>query len=297
MPLLSIGMPVYNGDRFIVEALESILSQTFENFDLIISDNGSTDKTEEICRAYSHQDPRIRYYRNLKNLGAAWNYNHVFSLSSSPYFKWAAHDDVLAHDYLEKCVTVLDQHPEIILCFSKTSRINENSQIDGVYDDIEMRVASALRVDRFHDLVLFEHYCTPVFGLFRSYELRKTKCIGPYVGSDRILLAELSLMGPFYRVPEYLFFRRDHPQASVRAFKPHQRLGWFDPNMSGNIVLPNWRKGFEFFRAASRAQITSNERLQCYKIILFWFRKKRKELFRELTSNASLYLFSLKKNN
>ena len=201
-PRLSIGMPVYNGEQFIQEALTSILTQTFEDFELIISDNASTDGTEEICRASMQQDSRIRYYRNQQNLGAAWNYNRVLQLSTAKYFKWAAHDDVLAPELLEKCVSVLDQHPETILCFSKIGRINEDSQVDGVYDNFDMRVSSTSRTERFHDLVIFEHYCTAVFGVIRSKVLSRTKGIEAYVGSDRILLAELSLMGPFYQIPD-----------------------------------------------------------------------------------------------
>ena len=293
-PRLSIGMPVYNGERFVKEALDSILSQSFENFELIISDNASTDGTEEICRVYVQQDPRIQYHRNQNNLGAARNYNHVFQLSKAEYFKWAAHDDVLAPEFLGRCVSVLDQHPETILCFSKVNRINEIGQIDGVYDNYDMRVSSTSRIERFQDLVLFDHYCTPVFGVMRNKILSKTKCIEAYVGSDRILLAELGLMGPFYQIPDYLFYRRDHPQASVRAFKPNQRLSWFDPRKNGNIALPNWRKGIEFFRAVSRVKMTWHERFQCYKIIMFWFREKRKKLFNEITYVATPLLHSRK---
>src|SRR5919109_5579420 len=123
---VSIGMPVYNGVRFLKEAIESILAQTFEDFELIISDNASIDQTEQICREYAAKDKRIRYYRNEKNLGAARNYNRVFELSTGEYFKWQAHDDLCDPQFLEKGVAVLARDPSIVLCYSKFLRIDEH---------------------------------------------------------------------------------------------------------------------------------------------------------------------------
>ena len=111
MPRVSIGIPVYNGGRFIKEAIDSILAQTFEDFELILSDNASTDETEEICKEYATLDRRIRYYRNEENLGAAKNYNRVFELSNGEYFKWASHDDLCAPEYLERCIAALCPPP------------------------------------------------------------------------------------------------------------------------------------------------------------------------------------------
>ena len=133
-PRLSIGLPVYNGEKFLKEAIDSLLAQTFEDFELIISDNASTDKTEEICRAYAEKDQRIRYYRNDKNIGCARNFDRVFKLSSGEYFKWAAYDDLHAPDFIEKCVEVLDQDPTIILCHSQTYFIDEEGSFLQNYD-------------------------------------------------------------------------------------------------------------------------------------------------------------------
>ena len=110
---LTIGLPVYNGDNFLEECLESILAQTFRDFKLIISDNASTDRTESICRRFAENDPRVKYYRNEKNIGAAPNFNRVFELSNTEYFKWIAHDDVHKPDFVEQCVHILetDQNP------------------------------------------------------------------------------------------------------------------------------------------------------------------------------------------
>ena len=116
-PRVTIGMPVYNGAALVGAALESILAQTLTDFELIISDNASTDATAEVCRSYAAKDRRIRYYRNEKNLGAAPNFNRVVELATNgvPYFKWAAHDDVIAPTFLEKCARVLDAAPQSVV--------------------------------------------------------------------------------------------------------------------------------------------------------------------------------------
>ena len=115
IPRVTIGLPVYNGQNYLVETLESLLAQTYTDFELVISDNASTDRTEAICRQYAAGDARIRYYRNDENIGASANYNRAFELGRGEYFKWAAHDDLLAPTYLERCVEVLDANPDVVL--------------------------------------------------------------------------------------------------------------------------------------------------------------------------------------
>src|SRR5437867_8743488 len=134
-PRVNIGMPVYNGERFLEEAIDSMLNQSFKDFELIISDNASTDRTQEICRAYLARDRRIRYFQNQTNLGATANFNRVFELSSGEYFKLANADDLSAPDLLAKCVAVLDAHPEVVLCYPKTTIIDENGDMIRQYED------------------------------------------------------------------------------------------------------------------------------------------------------------------
>ncbi len=128
-PRVSVGLAVYNGENFIRAAIDSILAQTFTDFELVISDNASTDKTQEICLEYAAKDGRIRYYRCERNMGAAWNQNRVFELSRGEYFRLAAHDDVIAPEYLAKCVEVLDQNPSVVLCHSWTKAINDQGEV------------------------------------------------------------------------------------------------------------------------------------------------------------------------
>lgn len=286
---LSIGLPVYNGDRYLSCALDSILKQTYQDFELIISDNASTDATEEISRSFAAQDSRIRYSRNEENLGAAQNFNRVFKLSTGSYFKWAAHDDLLADDFLQQCVDILDQDPGIILAHTKAARIDENGRQIGVYES-RMNFNQESAHERFHDLLLIRHPCTAIFGVIRREVLAKSALIGGYVSSDRTLLAELGLRGRIYEVPKYLFFRRDHSRAST-ALRPYDRLHWFNPHNGSLLHLPNWRLGFEYLRAIQRAPLNRSERLTSYRYVAFWFKRQRFDLLQDLFT-AAQHLFS-----
>lgn len=265
-PRVSIGLPVFNGEHYLAEALDSVLAQTYSDFELIISDNASTDRTPEIGEAYAAKDQRIRYYRNEKNLGAARNYNRVFELSSGEYFKWAAHDDVLGPEFLSRCVTVLDQDSSIVLCHAKTGRIDEHSALVGVYEEYQyLRIGSPRPHERFFDLIRLDHSCNIVFGLIRASALRMTSLIGSYSASDRPLLAQLGLIDRLYEIPEILFFRRDHPGTTWRVWgEKSEVVAWYDPSKAGRIIFPYWRLCFEYFRSINRVPLSWSDRLLCY---------------------------------
>jgi glycosyltransferase involved in cell wall biosynthesis len=127
-PLVSIGLPVYNGGRYLAEAIESILSQTYRHFELIIRDNASTDDTEQICRRFAALDHRIRYFRNAANLGLSRNFNLTAERASGKYFRWAACDDHIAPEYLARCVEALEADATIVLCHSQVRVIGENGE-------------------------------------------------------------------------------------------------------------------------------------------------------------------------
>ncbi|HWM05002.1 MAG TPA: glycosyltransferase family 2 protein, partial [Actinophytocola sp.] len=124
VPRLSIGLPVYNGEEYLAESLDALLGQSYEDFELIITDNASIDGTEAICRRYVWQDSRVRYERLPKNIGAANNHNYVFSLTRGELFKWASHDDLYGRDLLRRCVDALDAHPEMILAHAWSAFID-----------------------------------------------------------------------------------------------------------------------------------------------------------------------------
>jgi glycosyltransferase involved in cell wall biosynthesis len=212
-------------------------------------------------------DARIRLFRNERNIGAAGNYNRVFSLARGEYFKWAAHDDVLAPTFIERTVEVLDTQPDVSVCTSRTRRIDESDAVTGSYPADgawDCQAASA----RFHSLVFTAHACVAVFGLVRREVLARTPLIGPYVNSDRVLLAELGLWGRIHEIPEELFFRRDHPGSSLRTFPDtRQRVRWFDPSRSASFSFPEWSALMGYMSAVRRAPLTAAEKSRCFRTV------------------------------
>ncbi len=273
-PRVSIGLPVYNGQQYLRQALDSLLAQTFSDFELIISDNASSDATPEICREYAARDPRIRCVRHEVNRGAAWNFNYVFGLARGVYFKWHAHDDMLEPSFLERCVTMLDRDPQIVLAFSRTRVVDAHGDTLYTYDE-QLRTDSPLASVRFRDLVCIGHPCFQVFGVIRADVLRRTPLIGNYVPSDRILLARLGLLGAFYEAPEHLFISRRHPTQSVRAAKLRARAAWFDPANEGKIVMPHFRTLYEYIKAIRETPLPPDEARRCYSALLQWVASDR----------------------
>lgn len=260
-PRVSIGLPVYNGQEFLEETLDSLLSQTFADFELIICDNASTDATQEICETYARRDDRIRYYRNEQNLGAAKNYNKTFKLAAGEYFRWNSYDDTCAPQYLEKSVQELDREPEVIVCYSRTMLIDGKGDVLEYYsDDLNLRSPSPR--ERFRKLLLTPGWCNPIFGLMRSRFLAKTPLIGAYPRSDRTLLGQLALMGEFSELPEYLFSRRVHEKISTEVNVSERDLAaWFDTSTRGKLIFPRWRRYFEYIKAIMTAPISLVDRL------------------------------------
>lgn len=289
-PNVSIGLPVYNGERFLAQTLDSILAQTYSDFELIISDNGSIDGTESICKQYARKDRRIRYIQHNENKGGAWNYNYVFSLSKGRYFKWAAHDDVLKPTFMESCVDVLERNSAIVLAYTETIIINGDGDFDrDLHYNLSLDAPSAhARYAEFHKFFLRiqNFHCNPVFGVVRAEVLRNTSLIGSYLASDKVLLAELALHGQFFRVPEYAFLRRDHSdRAMLKSHSQEERASWFDPANRGKEMYPNWRWLREYLRAINNAPLAYREKILCYLITIRSCRGRR------LVSEARKYIF------
>lgn len=276
-------MPVYNAERFLRASIESIQSQTFKNFELIISDNASTDSTLEICQEYAKNDARITVVSNATNLGAAKNYNSVFQLSQATYFKWAAADDLCAPDYVERCVAILENDPTVILAYPKTKIIDAYDNEIKEYDD-GLHLKSKSASGRFLQFVYSVGECNAVFGLIRSDSLKKTRLIGNYIGSDTCLLAELSLSGRFYEIPEYLFFRRHHAAASSYNKDVESQLEFFDPSLNGKIVMQNWRHFVENFKSVRRADIPGSQKFLPTVFLLGGVVVGSKRYFKELVA-------------
>lgn len=271
-PTLTIGLPVYNGEAFLAQALDALLDQTFEDFELIVTDNASTDGTEAICRRYAAQDARIRYLRNERNIGAAPNFNRSVALARGRYFKWAADDDLCAPAFLETCVEALDADPTVVLASTDTQLINENGS-PLVFDKVreafidsygrpwywsfepQYELADVDPVTRFRSVLLRTAWCVEVFGVIRTDVLRRTSLIGDFYGSDKVLLAELSLFGRFHKSERPLFLRRCHPKQSSYQ-TPRRQAEWISGRRAGLIVLPQWRAFRGYLGALRRADLS-----------------------------------------
>jgi len=242
MSRLSIGMPVYNCEAFVGCALESLLSQTFGDFELVISDNASTDGTEDVCRAFAERDARIRYVRRPDNIGGPGNFRSVFSLCSGEYHKWATADDYWDSRFLERCIAMLDAHPDVVLCYSKTRLIDAAGVLISYYEDnLDLNQSSPR--DRFRDLFSRIGLCHAHLGVIRREAMKHTSLISPERGSDVHFLAELALYGKFAVVPEYLFHRRFHQGSSSwdRTSHEHQRR-YYEPTRQNGFAMQTWRK-------------------------------------------------------
>lgn len=273
-PKISIGLPVFNGAKYLEETLRSILKQTFQDFELIICDNASEDGTQEICLKYLLQDARVKYHRNDINIGAAGNYNKTFKLAKGEYFKWAAHDDYYHPSFLEKCLNEIKRDCNMVLCFTDRIVVDENGEKQelisdalALEDDSPARRYSAF-LKKFRKNTI---HCDPVFGLIRADALKKTGLIGNYDTSDMVLLSELALIGKFHQLNEYLFFRRRHPEMSTKANPSlRQRALWFDPQNKFKIQMPKWKWLFEFAASVKMSGLNFNEKICCYVEIIKW---------------------------
>ncbi len=262
-PRVSVGLPVYNGERYLAEALDSILAQDFGDFELIISDNASTDGTRDLCEAYARVDRRINYSRLPENLGAAANYNRVFEMSTGNLFKWAAHDDLLHPAFLTRCVEAFDacDTPPAVI-YPKAEFIDESGEIIAP-DVTRMHTTSDHPFVRaFEALHGMSAVATAVFGLFQRTILERTRLIDNFFASDCVLLLEIALLGDVVQLEgEPLFRRRIHPEISTKAnVSAQDRLHWYDP--SARVWLsPGAKLVLEYLRSPVRmGQLSLTER-------------------------------------
>jgi glycosyltransferase involved in cell wall biosynthesis len=279
-PTVSIGMPVYNGANYVRRSVQSLLAQDYEDFELLISDNASTDETESICRELAESDGRIRYFRNETNVGASRNYNKVFRLANGAFFKWAAHDDECHRTMLRRCVEVLERAPaQVTMVYPLAEMIDEQGKtLRPVLDRIESRDPRPHR--RLARLLWSLSQCDPVFGLFKTEYLRKTRLIGSFFGADNVLLCELAMLGEIWELDEVLFRLRQHPGRSMRANQSARaRAAWYDPAAAQQlVVIPDWeRMVWELLKSAHRLSLPPEEKLRCCLVILgihYWRRFK-----------------------
>jgi glycosyltransferase involved in cell wall biosynthesis len=283
-PIVSIGLPVYNGENYLEETLLAIRNQTFAEFELIIADNASTDRTAEICRDHAANDSRIRYVRNTENLGAAVNHNLVLELTRAPLFKWQAHDDQLTPDFLAKSVTKLEADPAAVMCITGARRLDGegqeilrwNSPLHGTESsDVAVRFGAVIRT-------FFCSWTEPfsarkmrtrrgmgavaIYSLMRRDAIVRTMLFRPFRGADIAIIAELALLGSFARLDEPLLIHRDHDMRATRTVNsdPDACLAWYDPKLRGAQIWHKWALYGSHLEAIRRHSLSRSERLRCY---------------------------------
>lgn len=282
VPVIGVGMPVYNGERFLTEAIESILGQTIGDLELIISDNASTDGTQEICRTFAARDTRIQYVRQAVNVGASENYNIVFRNARSKYFKWASSNDVCHQDFLAKCLAILKERSDVVLCYPRTRLfVDDPAAGQDYYDGMDAYEKSPCQ--RFGRIVQHIGFNNVMNGVIRSEILRKTKLIKPYFSSDIVLVAELALHGMVYEIPEFLFFRRMDEASATHLKSNEEVLRHYHPNNRVMMSFPHWKLHLGYLSAAVRPPLSLGERACVFLAVLrhlWWARHQLLNDFR-----------------
>ena len=281
VPRLSIGLPVYNGDNYLAESLDALLGQSYQDFELIISDNASTDGTAEICRRYGKQDSRIRYFRQPRNIGLAPNRNFVIGQARGELFKEASHDDLYARDLLQRCIDALDEYPHVVLAHSWTAAIDGEGNVTQALD-YPLATDSLRAPERFRSMLFGsggDDYgmirADDEYGVIRAEVLRRVAPLGSYYHADRTIMAEIALHGPFHQTPDWLYFRRDHADRAQHAH-PTVRA-WcsnLDPRRANRLRNPTARLLSEYvggyLGAIRRAPLSPADRQECYRWLMRW---------------------------
>ncbi len=268
-PSISIGMPVYDGGATLSRAIDSLLEQDFGDFELLISDNASSDATREICEGYLRHDSRIRYWRNETNVGAAANFNRVVELASGTFFRWAAHDDMCAPTHLSRCLEGFRTGPaDTVLCYPRSLIIDADDQVTEHYDDGVECLASRPH-ERLAVMLRKLRLCHAQMGLIRLEALRKTRGIDRFRSSDVVLLSELAMLGPIVEIPEYLFWRRrDFKTCGTALLNPDQQVAWFDPRVTRASPFVRTTLFAQHFVSIARLPLGMLDRARCCATVL-----------------------------
>jgi glycosyltransferase involved in cell wall biosynthesis len=289
-PKVSIGMPVYNGEKFIRRALDSLLAQTFADFELIVSDNASTDETQRICLEYAAKDKRIRYYRNDVNVAAISNFNRALNLASGQYFMWAAHDDKWDPLFVELLAQALNEDSKIALAFCRFANIDDDGRITQKFEINWTNMLTRSKFWQFAFMTLTDELVTQkanhIYGLMRRDIL--LECGGmitlpdtDYSGEDILTLLRLLAKWNFTIVDQVLFYYRARSH-TTRLKEPlagylWQRLAQKKRGHQGNLLLFFIRN--HAYHVNMRKIIIKETSLPIFEKLLLWLAIALKEMW------------------
>jgi len=274
-------VPVYNGERHLRAAIESLLGQTFGDFELIISDNASIDSTPEICEEFLRRDARVRYHRQSTNIGVARNWNFVARAARGRYFKWASSSDTCEPSMLAQCVKVLEENPTAVLCYGRTRLIDDAGATIELYKD-DLAAMEERASDRFKTLTFKLALNNAQSGLIRMVTLRRTRLVRPYIAGDLPLMAEIALQGTFWLLPDYLLNRRMSEGSFSSLLSRHELMNFYNPGSGSKSGLDVLRLHRDYIASVLRAPVPLRERVASLLIALHGMYWDHPEILREL---------------
>ena len=268
-------MPVYNGAATIGASIEALLAQTFGDFELIVSDNASTDSTGAVVQALACRDARIRYVRQATNVGANKNYSFVAGAAGGDYLKWASASDWCAPTFLERCLMALERDVGAVLAVPRT-RLFEGDLSNARDYPHDVEVLDPTPAGRLVHLNRVIQLNNAMNGLIRLAALRRTRLIEPYEQADMVLMGHLALLGKFLLVDEPLFYRRMEPSTATALQDPDAVRRHIFPRPTSRALLQQWKRHAGWFRAAFAAPMPAAERVRVLRYLargLYWDRQ------------------------
>jgi glycosyltransferase involved in cell wall biosynthesis len=287
-PRVSFAIPVRNGERFLGRALDSLLAQDFDDFEIVVCDNASTDKTPAVMRRYAERDPRVRCILNEEDIGQIENFNRVYELSRGEFFRWMGADDWLEPEYARKCVAVLDTRPDAVGVTTQWRFMDDAGRVESI--DVAgprvdaptayERLCLALRLLQNPQALLFD----PIYSLIRRDALQRTGLLPINPWTDRLLAVELCLLGSFCHLDDCLSTRRAaFERWKERLPRYHERLG----RKRGHRVMLY----IGCYRIVQRVPLSAGQKLGCFgAIFAYWLRddvrRRRRRIMRSLERRA-----------
>lgn len=282
-----VGLPVYNGQKYVAAAIESHLAQTFGDFELVISDNGSTDATPDICTDYASRDNRVRYWRSPENRGILWNHRRVLDAIESPdqYFRWAGADDLPEPGLFATMVQILDTRPEVASVVPDTRNIDDDGKtIGSMPRSLDLQFPDVFQ--RAHDVLVASYQHVIAYGLIRAATLQVMRTKPNYPGWDAVFTWELALRGQMVQTDGTFLLRRFHAGSISRVKTAKELRKWVEPSARTGMNFPHWTWAYEHARTLMAAPLSTRDRLRIGKFLARATLWQRAHLIRDVTQTA-----------